>query len=265
MPALPAAGRVRFHLQDVAFAAGQARSQLIELGFGIGRQRRASAAEGELDFSDLVVLVKAVDRAVDLVDVLRSLLRGVAGVLRLLCWRPSPVWLAASAEACAFWIPACARASTSLMSRAFLAFTSSSSVSRSLIGSICLFTHFLRAKGLIAAPEPFLRLGQWLLGHRHIGGGLLGGRGGRALWGNSRRDPCRHFILCHRRNRDHGCQSNYCRCGTLAGEENRNIRRICHRSYPSWVAALITTVRGVSAAVRPPFLTAIPVPKIHVG
>ncbi len=51
-------------------------------------------------------------------------------------------------------MPACARASTSLMSRAFLAFTSSSSVSRSLMGSICFFTHFFRAKGLMRPQKP---------------------------------------------------------------------------------------------------------------
>src|SRR5579863_5265877 len=40
------------------------------------------------------------------------------------------------------------------MSLAFLALTSSSSVSRSLMGSVCLFTHFLRAMGLTRPQKP---------------------------------------------------------------------------------------------------------------
>src|SRR5690348_7635868 len=53
-------------------------------------------------------------------------------------------------------MPAWARASTSLMSVAFLAFTSSSSVRRSLMGSRRFFTHFLRAKGFICPQNPSL-------------------------------------------------------------------------------------------------------------
>src|ERR1039458_2124826 len=64
------------------------------------------------------------------------------------------VWLAASAAVCAWRIPACARASTSLMSAAFLALTSSSSLSLSLIGSVCFLTHTLRAKGLTRPQKP---------------------------------------------------------------------------------------------------------------
>src|SRR5579859_1583729 len=40
------------------------------------------------------------------------------------------------------------------MSLAFLALTSSSSVSRSLIGSVCFFTHFLRDIGLTRPQKP---------------------------------------------------------------------------------------------------------------
>src|SRR3954447_5134939 len=40
------------------------------------------------------------------------------------------------------------------MSLAFLAFTSSSSVSRSLMGSVCLLTHFFRAMGLTRPQKP---------------------------------------------------------------------------------------------------------------
>src|SRR3954465_10219140 len=57
-------------------------------------------------------------------------------------------------------MPACARESTSWMSLAFLAFTSSSSVSRSLMGSVCLLTHFFRAIGLTLPQKPSF---DWLL------------------------------------------------------------------------------------------------------
>src|SRR5580693_8674117 len=40
------------------------------------------------------------------------------------------------------------------MSLAFFAFTPSSSVSRSLIGSVCFLTHFLRAQGLTRPQNP---------------------------------------------------------------------------------------------------------------
>src|SRR5580698_3566911 len=56
-------------------------------------------------------------------------------------------------------MPAWARASTSLMSDAFLAFTWSSSVRRSLIGSRRFFTHFLRAKGFTWPQNPSLSVG----------------------------------------------------------------------------------------------------------
>src|SRR6185503_9223694 len=54
----------------------------------------------------------------------------------------------------AFLMPAVARASTSLMSEAFFAFTWSSSVRRSLIGSSRFFTHVLRAIGLMRPQKP---------------------------------------------------------------------------------------------------------------
>src|SRR5215472_5477640 len=40
------------------------------------------------------------------------------------------------------------------MSLAFLALTSSSSVSRSLMGSVCFLTHFLRAMGFMRPQNP---------------------------------------------------------------------------------------------------------------
>src|ERR1035438_9319821 len=42
------------------------------------------------------------------------------------------------------------------MSLAFLAFSPSSSVSRSLMGSVCFFTHFFRAKGFTRPQKPSL-------------------------------------------------------------------------------------------------------------
>src|SRR6185503_6660544 len=54
----------------------------------------------------------------------------------------------------AFLMPAVARESTSLMSLAFFAFTWSSSVRRSLMGSSLFFTHFLRAIGLTRPQNP---------------------------------------------------------------------------------------------------------------
>src|SRR5579864_1416752 len=54
------------------------------------------------------------------------------------------------------------------MSLAFLAFTSSSSVSRSLIGSVCFLTHFLRAMGLTRPQKPSF---DWLFNGLAVGEG----------------------------------------------------------------------------------------------
>ncbi len=77
-------GRVRFHLQDVTFAAGEVGRKLIQLGFRVGGEHRAAAAELDLHIRSLLVLIEAVDRLVHMVHMTGGLLRGVVGVQRLL-------------------------------------------------------------------------------------------------------------------------------------------------------------------------------------
>ena len=134
-------GRMRLHLQNVAVPAGDAGRQVVELLAGLSRQRRLSTAESDIGFRDLVVLVQAVHGSVQLVYMAGRTLRRSACLLGL----------CAGGGCC---LVGRARPSTSWMSLAFLAFTSSSSLSRSLMGSVCLLTHFLRAKGFTRPQKP---------------------------------------------------------------------------------------------------------------
>ena len=127
--------------------------QIVELFAGIVLQHRGSTPESDFEIGHLAILVHAADRCVQLVHMARSAL---GGPLAFCAWLPAAVavWLAWSAVDCA--LDAGLRPGVHVLDVAWHCARSSHPVrsSRSLIGSVCFFTHFLRAQGLTFPQKP---------------------------------------------------------------------------------------------------------------
>jgi len=143
---------VGFYLKNVAMLAVDAGGQIVQLLLGICRKYRLSAAERYFRFCNLLVLVQAIDRAVQLVHMAGRTLGRRSGLLRLVVGSGCHLVGCVGGD-CAWRIPACDR-----RQRPECLWSSLRSIRPArepvIDGVGLFFTHFLRAQGFTRPQKP---------------------------------------------------------------------------------------------------------------